>query len=386
MDQLSDQELRRLLERVFSPQPHERQLAIAVDLPDDQLGDNPAWRARRLIAADWVERVDRLTGWRATLVCYANAGQNNGSLPETCVVFDPREGALAARMPQTATQLADLVQQPIDLLYRTPLIMAMTELSATAPLKLAARSFGLRAATMSGFGVEMLPALRLDYEVVARRVDQLKGLLDRASRAEFAFRVGETTQLLTLDLRHRTAHASSGLLRQVGTAGNLPSGEAYIVPYEGEREGDASASAGTLPVQFDQEVVVYRIVANRAVEVLGAGPHAASERELLAAEPAYGNIAELGLGVLADLGIEAIGELLLDEKLGLHIAFGRSDHFGGQVGVKDFFDPRRVVHIDRVYIPQTQPLVQVVAVDLLLEQRAQPVPLIRDSEYVIDWA
>ena len=82
-------------------------------------------------------------------------------------------------------------------------------------------------------------------------------------------------------------------------------------------------------------------------------------------EPAYANLAELGLGVLGDFGLRPAGSILLDEKLGLHVAFGRSDHFGGTVGPSDFSGPDAVVHLDRVYIPETQPRVEVVEVRLL---------------------
>ena len=60
------------------------------------------------------------------------------------------------------------------------------------------------------------------------------------------------------------------------------------------------------------------------------------QRAKLDAEPAYGNIAELGIGVLGEWGVEAVGSTLLDEKLGLHIAFGRSDHFGGATAPASF--------------------------------------------------
>jgi leucyl aminopeptidase (aminopeptidase T) len=165
------------------------------------------------------------------------------------------------------------------------------------------------------------------------------------------------------DLRLRTAHASSGRFPEPGTAGNLPSGEAYIVPYEGE-QGEASGSAGTLPVEIGGEVVLFSIRANRAVKVKGRGPAARAERAHLAAEPAYGNMAELGFGVLGDFGLEPINEILLDEKLGLHVAFGRSDHFGGAVGPKDFSAPAAVIHLDRIYIPQAQPRIAVRSVTL----------------------
>ncbi len=80
-----------------------------------------------------------------------------------------------------------------------------------------------------------------------------------------------------------------------------------------------------------------------------------TEAALLAVEPAYSDLAELGLGVLADIGVEPIGSVLLDEKPGLHIAFGRSEHFGGHVGPDAFSSPEAVVHIDRVYVPETHP-------------------------------
>jgi leucyl aminopeptidase (aminopeptidase T) len=207
--------------------------------------------------------------------------------------------------------------------------------------------------------------LKLDFEEVDRRCRELKARLDASTAAQLEFFAGGKVHRLTLDLRHRSAIASGGLIREPGTAGNLPSGETYIVPYEGERAGDPSLSRGVLPLELEGELLWYRIEANRAVEVIGDGPRAAAERRELAAEPAYANLAELGLGILGDYGIRPIGELLLDEKLGLHLAFGRSDHFGGSVGVRDFSSPARAVHVDRVYIPEVQPQVQVRRVELV---------------------
>ncbi len=264
-------------------------------------------------------------------------------------------------------------------------LLAPTEFSATAPLKLLAKRHGLRAATMPGFTAEMIPALRLDYGEVRRRVGALRDLLDRAARAEIAFEVdGGPAESLTVDLRHRTAHASDGILDRPGMAGNLPSGEAYIVPYEGEIAGDPSGTRGVMPVQLGPEVVRYAIEANRAVRATGAGAAARDEAARLAAEPAYGNLAELGLGVLAELGVEPTGEILLDEKLGLHLAFGRSDHFGGQVGPARFSRPEAVVHIDRVYLPRLQPRVRVRRADLALED-GSTVTLMWDGAYAIDF-
>jgi hypothetical protein len=127
----------------------------------------------------------------------------------------------------------------------------------------------------------------------------------------------------------------------------------------------------------------YRIEGNRVREVLGQGPMARRERNEIEAEPADSNLAELGLGLLADYDIQPVGQILLDEKLGLHIALGRSDHFGGQIGAADFSSPDKVVHIDRVYIPKMQPAIAVRAVDLEPAAPTQSAtPLMRDGAYV----
>jgi len=238
----------------------------------------------------------------------------------------------------------------------------------------------MRAATMPGFTAAMIPALRIDYTEVNRRVGILKELLDRATGAEVVFRHPGGEDRLHLDLRHRSGHASGGLLPERGVAGNLPSGEAYIVPYEGEHEGDPSRTAGVLPVQFGAEIVRYEIVANRAVRVLTSGPESDREAALLSTEPAYANLAELGLGVLAAFGVKPVGAVLLDEKLGLYIAFGRSEHFGGQVGPEAFSSPDAVVHIDRVYVKETQPDVVAASVDLVFDDGA-PLALMREGEF-----
>jgi len=86
--------------------------------------------------------------------------------------------------------------------------------------------------------------------------------------------------------------------------------------------------------------------------------------------------------VLADLGVEPVGEILLDEKLGLHVAFGRSEHFGGAVGPGDFSSAQEVIHLDRIYIPATQPQVSVSSLSLCYPDGAQE-QVLRDNRYCI---
>ncbi len=368
MQDLTKDELITLVRRVFGSQPGDRNLAVICDLPDRELPDHPEWAARREMAADWAAKLQDgaadLGLEAAGLVVYGNVRRNNAELPERCTVHHSGR--------ETTFE---------EILSTHQIVIAPTELSATAPLKLLAKKHRFRAATMPGFGAAMIPALRLDWEEIDRRCHELREKVDRAEAAEIRMEAGSREYRLTLDLRHRTGTASGGLLNRPGIAGNLPSGETYIVPYEGERDGDPSRTRGELPLELDGELMVYRIEENRITAVQGDGPLAAAERAEVENEPAYCNVAELGLGILAGYGIKPVGSLLLDEKLGLHIAFGRSDHFGGQVGPNDFSSPDKVVHIDRVYIPEVQPQVTVQAVDLVGEDGVAA-PLMRDGLYV----
>jgi len=382
-DQLKADELTAMIRRVFEPRAEDTALAVLVDLPDDALPDNDDWARRRSIAAGWVRELAAARddhGLDIDLVAYRNVRANNADLPATAWLCKP-DG-----LPETADDLDPAAARPFgEILDGHRLVLAPTELSATAPLKMLSPRHGYRGATMPGFSPAMIPALRLDYTEVNRRVHLLKDLLDRATSADLRFIVDDAAPYdLHLDLRHRTAHASGGLLPQAGTAGNLPSGEAYIVPYEGEVPGDPTRTEGVLPVQLTDEVVLFEIDDNVARRVISDGPVSRREAALLKAEPARGNIAELGLGVLAAFGLEPIGEVLLDEKLGLHVAFGRSEHFGGQVGPAQFSTPEAVIHQDHVYVAKIQPRVSAAVVDLNFED-GESLELIRDGDYVCDF-
>jgi hypothetical protein len=384
MPGLSESDLVNLVRSVFPGYPEDRDLGILVDLPRDPGRDNADWRARRAMAEEWTALLKRgarsvpLDGVR--LIAYPDVGSNNADLPVECFLVD-------AKLPPDASGLTGwATARAFEEVFReTPLLLAPTEYSTTAPLKNAALRHRFRAATMPGFSERMIPALRVDYGEVGRRVSLLKARLDRAEEAEIEFiKDGLERHKMIFDLRFRTAHESGGRFPKKGSAGNLPSGEAYIVPYEGER-GPVSRTRGELPVEISGEVLVFAVEANRAIAVRPAatlGPAWKDEAERLRREPAYGNMAELGFGVLGDFGIGPVGEILLDEKLGLHVAFGRSDHFGGRTGPSAFSRPEEVVHLDRIYIPATQPRIAAFSVVLRYPDGPEEV-LMADGRYLI---
>ncbi len=342
-----------LLQSVFRLGREEKGLTILTDLPKDDSEDTAAWQDRRRIATEWFlalqPNVKALPFSSVSFCVYENVGSNNNDLPGSVVLID----RCTKDSPTTESQTLELG----DVLASSSVVLAVTEYSATAPLKILAREHKFRGATLPGFTREMLPTLGLDYGRVHARVMVLKERLDRAQSATAVFRTEGKAHTMVFDLRFRTAHASGGLMPGPGMVGNLPSGEAYIVPYEGEIVGEASKTEGSLPVQFGEEVVLFAVKGNQVRNVLSIGKESEAQRQKLLEEPAYGNIAELGLGILNEFGIKAIGSTLIDEKLGLHVAFGRSDHFGGSTGPSKFLNPRNVAHIDWIYVPSVQPAI-----------------------------
>jgi hypothetical protein len=231
---LTFEQLATLLDTVFAPGPAEDALVILIDLPDDRLPDHDGWRDRRRIAGEWFALLHgnraRLPFREIVLAAYPHVGGDNNDLPETAVVAT--DMAEYEALPQGRTQ-------PLaSVLAAASVVLAVTEKSATAPLKLLARDYGFRGATLPGFSRVMLPVLALDWDAVSARVHEFSARLDDADGVEIRLAAEGRTYESFFDLRHRTAHASDGLMRTRGAVANLPSGEAYIVPYEGEREDD----------------------------------------------------------------------------------------------------------------------------------------------------
>ncbi|TKJ29481.1 MAG: hypothetical protein CEE40_08245 [Chloroflexi bacterium B3_Chlor] len=358
-------ELEKLLIDVFDPQPGERVL-VMTDLPHAELHDYEGWTERREMASEWHSAFKGLESQLGItvhpLLTYPATGGHSGPLPE--------EGELDGQPVRFEQILAD-----------TNIVVGLTEYSATAPLIEYTQRFpNLRVASMPMVSRSMEEtALSADYAEVARKSHILRDKLDQAEGARVEFSTGHE---MYFDLRYRDAHADDGQLhadKEAARVINLPSGEAYIAPYEGELEGEPSRTEGTIPVMLGDELVLGRVEENRIVEVIGDGPEADEAREQLAMDEALRNVAELGLGCNDEAVVT--GNVLEDEKvMGMHWAFGLSDHLGGTVGVDDFSDPGLVEHRDWVY-PKSG-AIEVASLVLEYEDGTSE-EIITDGEYTI---
>jgi leucyl aminopeptidase (aminopeptidase T) len=354
----------RLFRDVVNPQKGEV-ITFLVDHPHGSITSTPAWDDRRKMAEEWR---DGITGLCAEvgailnpMVSYPATGANNADLPKEGIA-DGKTVALE------------------DILSKTHICFALTNWSCTAPLNAMTQTYlQLRAASLPGVARRMeQTALSADYTQVARTA---RILAERLDKAESALAVFSTGHQLTFDLRYRNAHADDGYLHADKTGFrliNLPSGEAFIVPYEGEREGEPSRTSGQIPVPLEGEIAVLNVKANRIVGVEGTGPAAQELMERLMADRARQNIAELGLGCNPNAVVW--GSVLEDEKAGFHWAYGRSEHLGGVVGPAQFAKPENIIHQDIVYAKGCP--VTVTTLTLKYPNGAEE-QIIKDGEYTV---
>ncbi len=231
-----------------------------------------------------------------------------------------------------AMQAADVVLVPTT--------KSMTHTQA----RRAACAAGARVATLPGITVDcMVRCMDADYELIARRTERLTQLLTEGRVAHLTTPAGTD---LTLPIEGIRAIASTGLLRNPGDGGNLPSGEAYLMPVEGQSEGvmvvDGSM-AGIGKIQSQPLRITIR--EGRAVSIEG-GPESELLKTLLEPHGADAfNVAELGVGTNYRAGIS--GAILEDEKAAgtVHVALGNNVSMGGSVNVP--------VHLDGVMLRPT---------------------------------
>lgn len=356
-------DLSRLFVDVFDPQPDEV-VVVACDLPRRPEDDTPAWADRRAMAAEWreaMEELGRARGFRTVpLLTYPATGANNAELPGT--------GFLGGREVALEEAILD-----------STLALFLTQYSATAPLDgLTRRKEDFRAASMPGLARSMQDtALAADYREVARRCRVLAELLEGADALEVRFSTGDECRF---DIRFRRPEADDGFLPRFKPGDriiNLPSGETFIVPYEGERPDEPSRTEGILPVQEGEDLARLRVAANRIVAVEGNGELVARLTAVFAADPARRNVAEVAFG--CNDRARVWGNVLEDEKAGFHWAYGRSDHLGGVVGVGAFASPALVVHQDIVYAAGNP--IQVL--DATVVRSEQRLGVMRDGRYIV---
>jgi leucyl aminopeptidase (aminopeptidase T) len=177
--------------------------------------------------------------------------------------------------------------------------------------------------------------MNADYDAIAARTFRICDELAKTSVIKVKAPSGTD---VVLPIKGRKAHASSGLFREKGLWGNLPTGESYLAPVEGESQGIVVVDGSMAQVGMIREPIRIVVKDGYATDISG-GTEAKRLIELL--EP-HGKdartVAEFGIGT-NDKAI-LTGLIIEDEKVmgTIHIAFGDNKSMGGSVRVASHLD------------------------------------------------
>lgn len=224
-----------------------------------------------------------------------------------------------------------------ELMKMVDVVLCPTSKSLThTDSRRAASDTGVRIATLPGVTEEiMIRCMNADYNTIAERTFRLCELLEKTSVIKVKAPRGTD---ITLPIKGRHAHASSGIFREKGQWGNLPTGEAYLAPLEGESQGIVVVDGSMASVGMVREPLRITVKDGYATDIIG-GAEATRLIQLLEPHGKDGrNVAEFGIGT-NDKAI-LTGLILEDEKVmgTIHIAFGDNKSMGGSVRVASHLD------------------------------------------------
>lgn len=197
---------------------------------------------------------------------------------------------------------------------------------------------GVRVATMPGITTEVFSrTLQADYLKIDKRTKYISSLLEKTETVWIKTDLGTD---LSIPIRGMKPISSSGIIREKGQGGNIPSGESFLAPIEGKTNGTLVVDASIAGIGLLDEPVIITIKDGFAHTFESGFQARQLEHELKSFGKPGLNVAELGIGT--NDGAIITGKILEDEKvLGtIHIAFGNNITMGGTCDVG--------IHIDCV--------------------------------------
>lgn len=244
---------------------------------------------------------------------------------------------LLAEMLPRATNGEEPPPEVADLMTKFDVVLCATLKSLThTEARRAASAAGARVATLPGVTEAiMVRCMNADYDRIAARTQRLCDLLATTTTIRVQAPAGTD---VVLPVGGRRPLASSGIFREKGQWGNLPTGEAYLAPVEGESSGVVVVDGSMAGVGVVKTPIRITIEAGHATEITG-GAEAEALRGLLDAHGRDARtVAEFGIGT-NDRAI-LTGAILEDEKVmgTIHIAFGDNKSMGGTVRVASHLD------------------------------------------------
>lgn len=195
---------------------------------------------------------------------------------------------------------------------------------------------GVRVGTMPGISVEIMSrCLNADFDKIIDLTNFVAKKLEGVKNIRVVTEAGTD---LIMPIEGRMIIPSTGVLREKGQSGNMPSGEVYLAPIEGVTNGTLVIDGSMASIGMIKTPIKVNIVDGYAEEITGGEE---AER-LVAILDKSGRdaraVAEFGIGT----NYKAIlsGQILEDEKVfgTIHVAFGNNLTMGGTIAVNSHLD------------------------------------------------
>jgi leucyl aminopeptidase (aminopeptidase T) len=208
------------------------------------------------------------------------------------------------------------------------IIIAMSNNSSshTNYRKLACHA-GARFASLPHFDPDMFgTSMNVDWQALAERTNRLVTAVNRAEWVNVECPNGTAMHICK---QGRTAGGDDGLLTKAGCFGNLPAGEGYLAPLEGESHGTMVVEWG--PTRKLTNPLTLTVADGRVIRITGDDPLRDELEARFAENDACRNLAELGIGT-NDKATRPDNVLEAEKILGtIHLALGDNTGFGGVV-------------------------------------------------------
>jgi leucyl aminopeptidase (aminopeptidase T) len=236
----------------------------------------------------------------------------------------------ASNGAEPPAQVAHLMTQVDVVLCPTSKSLTHTEARRTAS------AAGVRVGTLPGVTEDiMVRCLNADYVRIAERTRRLCALMSDTKVIRVQAPGGTD---MSFPVAGRTPLASTGLFRERGQWGNLPTGEAYLAPLEGRSNGILVVDGSMAGVGVVLQPIRIAVTDGYATDISGGR----EAEQLVALLEPHGrdarNVAEFGIGT--NDRAELTGVILEDEKVmgTIHVAFGDNKSMGGSVRVASHLD------------------------------------------------
>lgn len=195
---------------------------------------------------------------------------------------------------------------------------------------------GVRVATMPGITKStMVRCLSADAKKVVELTENVKAALENGKEIHVISKNGTNVKM---NIDGRRIIPSTGVLKNKGDSGNLPSGEVYLAPLEGTTNGVIVFDGSVAGIGILKNPIKIFVKDGYAEKFVGKSEAKQLQKMLDKAGKDGRAIAEFGIGT--NYKAKITGHILEDEKvLGtVHIAFGNNISMGGVIDV--------AIHID----------------------------------------